>query len=105
MNTKTHVLENIEFSTLDNDIRIQCLIQDGNLSYQSTILLASRWMNKLMMYCQKLNPEEQIDELMERVFFPSGAILYKLNTSFLPNNLIDWEEFLGETTELKKIRA
>jgi len=105
MNTKTHVLENIEFSTLDTDIRIQCLVQEGNLSYQSTVLLASRWINKLLMYCQKLNPEEQIDELIERVFFPSGAVLYKLNTSFLPNNLIDWEDFTGETIELKKIRA
>ena len=105
MNTKTHILENIEFSTLDKDIRLQCLVKEGNLSYQSTVLIASRWINKLLMYCQKLNPEELIDEKMERVFFPSGTILYKLNTSIFPNNIIDWEEFLGETIELKKIRA
>jgi hypothetical protein len=80
-------------------------VQEGNLSYQSTVLIASRWINKLLMYCQKLNPEEPIDDKIERVFFPSGTILYKLNTSLLPNNIMDWEEFLGETIELKKIRA
>lgn len=105
MNTKTHILENIEYSTLDSDIRVQCLVQEGNLSYQSTVLIASRWINKLLMYCQKLNPEEQIDEKIERVFFPSGSILYKLKASLLPNNTIDWEDFLGEVIELKKIRA
>ena len=105
MNTKTHILENIEFSTSDNDIRVQCLVQEGILSYQSTVLLAARWINKLLMYCQKLNPEEQIDEKMERVIFPSGTILYKLNTSVFPNNIMDWEEFFGEAIELKKIRA
>jgi hypothetical protein len=105
MNTKTYNLENIEFSTIDTEIRVECQVQEGNLSYQSTIILASRWINKLLMYCQKLNPEEQIDDKMERVIFPSGTILYKLNTTALPNNSMDWAEFLGEVTELKKIRA
>jgi hypothetical protein len=105
MNTKTYNLENIEFSTIDKDIRVECQVQEGNLSYQSTILLASRWINKLLMYCQKLNPEEQIDDKMERIIFPSGIILYKLNTTSFPNNTMDWAEFLGEVTELKKIRA
>jgi hypothetical protein len=105
MNTKTHIIENIEYSTTDKDIRVQCLVYEGNLSYQSTVLLASRWINKLLMYCQMLNPEEPIDDKMERVFFPSGSILYKLNTSLLANNTIDWEDFLGEIIELKKIRA
>jgi radical SAM superfamily enzyme with C-terminal helix-hairpin-helix motif len=105
MNTKTHILENIEFSTTDTDIRVQCLVNEGNLSYQSTVILASRWINKLLMYCQRLNPEEQIDEKMERIIFPSGTILYKLSTHLLANNTIDWEEFLGESIQLKKIRA
>ncbi|MBM3452189.1 MAG: hypothetical protein FJX84_03490 [Bacteroidetes bacterium] len=102
---KTHFIENIEFNSLDNDIRVQCLVEDGNFSHQSTIILASRWINKLLMYIQKLNPEEQIDEKIERIFFPNGTILYKLNTLRFVKNQIAWEEFLGEDVELKKIRA
>jgi hypothetical protein len=105
MKTKTHILENIEFSTLDSDIRVQCLVQEGSLSYQSTVLLSSRWINKLLMYCQKTNPEETIDDNIERIIFPSGTILYKLNMCSYLNTTIDWEEFLGGTGDLKKIRA
>lgn len=105
INMKTHFIENIEFNSLDNDIRVQCLVEDGNFSHQSTIILASRWINKLLMYIQKLNPEEQIDEKIERIFFPNGTILYKLNTLTFVKNQIAWEEFLGEDVELKKIRA
>jgi|GEM_PF-2691908 hypothetical protein len=103
-NGKQHV-NRIEFSSTDSEIRVQCRIQSGSLTFESTVLISSQWINPLFMYFQKTNPEKQIDEQLERILFPDGSTFYSLNTEELSNNSIDWNEFLGFEKEPRKIRA
>jgi hypothetical protein len=105
MENRKHLVNRIEFSSTDAEIRVQCMIQTGKLTFESTILISSRWVNPLLMYFQKTNPEKQIDENLERIFFPDGSIYYSLNTDELTYNSIDWNEFLGVELEPRKIRA
>ena len=105
MENRKQLVNRIEFSSIDSEIRVQCTIQTGNLAFVSTVLISSRWINPLLMYFQKTNPENQIDENLERIFFPDGSIYYSLSTEDLTNNSIDWNEFLGVEQEPRKIRA
>jgi hypothetical protein len=105
MENRNQFLNSIEFSTNDSEIRVKCSIQKGTLSFESTVLISSAWINPLLMYIQKLNPEKQIDEQMERINFPDGNTLYHLSTENFHQKNIDWNDFLGVENEPKKIRA
>jgi hypothetical protein len=105
MRTNLNVVNRIEFNSNESEIQVSCVVIVGNLSFENKIILSSKWMNSLLLYFQKKNPEEQIDEKIERIYFPDGTINYTLNTDALAENMIDWNEFLGNEIQLKQIRA
>ena len=105
MENRKHLVNRIEFSSLDSEISVQCIIPSGNLTFESTVLISSQWINPLLMHFQKTNPEYPLDEQIERILFPDGSTFYCLNTQDLPNKSIDWSEFLGMEKQPRKIRA
>lgn len=105
MKTNLNLVNRIEFNSNESEIQVSCEVIVGKLSFENTIILSSKWINSLLLYFQKNNPEQEIDEKIERIYFPDGAIHYTLSTDSMNEKTIDWNEFLGNEKQLKQIRA
>lgn len=105
MENRTNQITRIEFNSFENEIQVNCQVKAGSLSFETVVILSASWFNPLMLFLQKENPNEQLDESIERIPFPDGSTQYSVHTDLLSEKNICWEELLGTAVQPKRIRA
>ena len=105
MNNQTNQINRIEFNSYENQIHVTCVVFEGNLSFETVVILSHSWFNPLLLFLQRKNPTELLDEKIERIPFPDGSVQYSILTCQLEKNNIEWEELLGCNIQPKRIRA
>jgi len=105
MKNKTNQINRIEFNSYENEIHVTCVVFEGNLSFETEVILSNSWFNPLLLFLQRENSIELLDEAIERIPFPDGSMQYSILTDQLAENNIQWEELLGCNIQPKRIRA
>lgn len=97
-------INKISFSSLNREIQLEAIICKDNLCYESTFMITSTDLNKILNKLFFLNPEIDINNLFEKDVFLDEEILYTLNCnkySELETNV----SFFEFTQQLRQIRA
>lgn len=104
-NFNTVKLEKLFFEANDSSIQLLTSIYQGNLSYQSEIVIPSCELNKLLNLIQKeLGQHTEVNSLIETEKMFDGNLMYHLDLNKNGCNTIEIQDII-ELNKLKQIRA
>lgn len=97
-------INKISFSSTNQEIQLEAIICKDNLCYESTFMISSTDLNKILNKLFYLNPEIDVNSLIESDNFINNEILYTLNCIKYPELETNISHFEFKQ-QLRQIRA